>query len=85
MMKNNKIFTWIRNIILIPMVASMTWLAFKAHRLLSLYNSTMLEGGSGVKLAPFTNTDKYILIVLVISLILFLIFNKIRKNTLVNV
>jgi len=60
----------------------MTWLAFKTHRLLSLYNSTLLEGGRGVRLAPFTNTDKYILIVLIISLILFLVFNKIRKNTL---
>lgn len=77
MMKKNKLFTWIS---LISMVASMTWLAFKAHRLLSLYNSTMLEGGRGVKLAPFTNTDKYIMGVFVISLIVYLVFNKIRKN-----
>lgn len=80
MMKKNKLFAWIRNIVLIPMVASMTWLAFKAHRLLSLYNSTMLEGGSGVKLAPFLNIDIYILSVFVISLIVYLVFNKIRKN-----
>ena len=85
MMKKNKLFTWIRNIVSIPMLASMTWLAFKAARLLSLYNSTMLEGGRGVKLAPFTNSDIYILIILVISLILFLTFNKIRKNTLFDV
>ena len=80
MMKKNKLFTWIRNIVSIPMLASTTWLAFKAARLLSLYNSTMLEGGRGVKLAPFTNTDLYILIILVISLILFLVSNKIKEN-----
>lgn len=80
-MKKKTLFTYLRNIVLMPTLASMAWLLFKAARLLSLYNSTMLEGGRGVKLAPFTNTDIYILIVFVISMTLFLIFNKIRKHT----
>lgn len=80
-MKKKNLFTYLRNLVLMPMLASLAWLLFKSARLLSLYNSTMLEGGRGVKLAPFTNTDIYILIVFVISMTLFLIFNKIRKHT----
>ena len=57
MMKKNKLFTWIRNIVLIPMVASITWLAFKAHRLLSLYNSTMLEVQIPAHLSTFSDKN----------------------------
>lgn len=79
-MKKNKIFTWLRNIVLIPLLASIIWLVSKGSRILILYNSTMLEGGRGVELSPFTKTDIYILILFVISLTLFLIFNKIKKK-----
>lgn len=81
MKKKNTLFTWLRNIVLVPMIASIIWLVSKGARVLMLYNSTMLEGGRGVKFSPFTKTDLYILVVFVISLTLFVIFNKIRKNT----
>ena len=80
MNKKRMIYTWIRNITLVPLIGSIIWLVSKVSRLLMISNSAMITGGRGNELTSFTDIDKYILIVFVVSLTIFLIFNKMKDK-----
>ena len=84
-MKDKKnILLWIKNVALICTVASICWLGAKLVRVFMMFNT----GGAEVigeaeweKMKSITTLDKTMIIVLVISILVVIIVNKIRWKT----
>jgi len=86
MKKNYFMISLVRNIALVAWMVSALWLGGKAFQQYNLYNSNLQltqVAGAGFKMSEifhFTGFDKTILIVFVIALIVFIIFNKMQKK-----
>ena len=84
MKEKNSVLLWIKNIALVCAVAAICWLGAKLVRVFTMFNT----GGAEVigeadweKMKSISTLDKTMIIVLIISIIVVIIVNKIRwKN-----
>ena len=75
---------WMKNIALICAVASICWLGAKLVRVFMMFNTggaEVLGEAEWEKMKSITTLDKSMIIVLVISIIVVIIVNKIRWKT----
>ena len=81
-MKNKmNVLLWIKNIALVCVVASICWLGAKLVRVLTIFNTgggAVLGEAEWEKMKSISTLDVAMIIVLVISLIIVIIVNKIR-------
>ena len=78
-MKNTLL--WMKNIALICAVASICWLGAKLVRIFMMFNTggaEVLSEAAWAKMKSITTLDKTMIIVLVISIIIVIVVNKIR-------
>lgn len=81
MKKDNNILLWGKNIALICAVAAVCWLGAKVVRIFMMFNTggaQVLGASEWEKLKSITAIDKAMIIVLMISVIVVIIVNKIR-------
>ena len=84
MKEKNSVLLWIKNIALVCAVAAICWLGAKLVRVFTMFNTggaEVLGAAEWEKMKSISTLDKTMIIVLIISIIVVIIVNKIRwKN-----
>ena len=84
MNKEKNFLLWLKNIALICVVASICWIGAKLVRIFTMLNvggAEMIGEAEWDKMKSISTLDKTIILVLVISIIVVIIINKIRRKT----
>lgn len=83
-MKNNNSLKWIKNIALVCMTASICWLGAKLVRILTMFNTggnELVGEAEWERIKSFSTLDKTMIVVFIISIIVVIIINKMRKRS----
>lgn len=84
MKKDNNILLWVKNIALICAVAAICWLGAKGVRIFMMFNTggaELIGKAEWEKMKSITSLDKTMILVLVISIIVVIVMNKLRRKT----